>query len=624
MGGKIWIAAPLVLLALLLAFCGRTLEPARTTVASGGSEPASHTETAEEPACSPIGTNLAMPSYWSASSPFVDAMKPTFHFISGSSTAWEDDRELALDRHGWVKRLLPDQIARVFIFQSEQPHPTGRFTVLYEGEGHIDYHGTVRNLKRRPGHHTFDLDEGGLFLNITEVNPDDPIRDIRMLLPGGRCADDAFAYCEDDAACGDARCVPFVENYDEQPFHPQFLAELRPFRAFRFMDWMHTNREVAQEDGVDEPEPIRELSEYPVREDKSWRPVPIDVMVDLANQIGADAWFNMPHQASDDFVRRFARRVADRLRPDLRVYVEYSNETWNTIFDQHHWVNSRGCRTLSDAPREECDGDGDGALCEPDLTGAARKRCTLYGQRWLARRTAEVGRMWRAAFGPDADRRVVRVMGVQVGGSWWYEDVLRYEWNGEEPTYEAIDAIATAPYFSIPKAGTVDRLFARAPADGAKESRTYAMLTGTQESAHENVLQLVRRDMNTLLEPELRHLDLLAYEAGQGLQTYDPEQAKVYVEGNRDPRMRDVYREYLKHWTRLTGGSLLMHFSSASAYSDHGAWGAKEYQGQPREQAPKYDALVSYIERHPACGAKPPPAGRSGTPRSSAGPGAEH
>jgi hypothetical protein len=40
----------------------------------------------------------------------------------------------------------------------------------------------------------------------------------------------------------------------------------------------------------------------------------------------------MPHLADDDYHRQFASYVRDSLRPDVKVYVEWSNEVWHTGF----------------------------------------------------------------------------------------------------------------------------------------------------------------------------------------------------------------------------------------------------------------------------------------------------
>jgi hypothetical protein len=593
-----WVTRGMLVSLMAVGLCAQAGAPASPDE-NGPAEPRAEERAAP---CAPIGTNLTMPAYWTRSHPFVDLMKPSFRFTSGAPNAWDDGRALDVDESGWLRRLAPRQIARLMLLHGESPHPTGRFTVLYEGRGEMEYHGTVRNLKRAPGRDTFDLRPGGLFINITRVDPENPLREVRVLLPGGQCGDDPFAYCESDADCTAGACRPFEETHRDQPFHPQFLQEVRPFRALRFMDWMHTNREVAQEDGVAEPHPIRELREYPERDARAWRPVPIDVMVDLANLLGQDAWFNMPHTASDDFIRGFARRVRERLRPDLRVYVEYSNETWNTIFDQHHWVNARGCETLSKAPRKECKGEGNEDLCSPGVGEPAASRCVAYGRRWFGRRTVEMGRMWRRAFGDAGRERVRVVLGVQVNGRWWYEDVLREKLADGSHVYEHVDAVATAPYFSLPDASKVDDVFARVGRGRTPFAPdTFRVLAGAEGSPYGGVLDWIRSDARALRQRELQHLELVAYEAGQGLHHYDARIGKLFAAANRDARMRAVYRQYLDHWARLTGGGLLMHFSTSSAYNEHGAWGAKEHQGQARSEAPKYDALLNYIERHEGC-----------------------
>ena len=47
--------------------------------------------------------------------------------------------------------------------------------------------------------------------------------------------------------------------------------------------------------------------------------VAVEHMVLLANTIGANPWFCMPHMVDDDYVRRFATIVFNSLRPDVKV-----------------------------------------------------------------------------------------------------------------------------------------------------------------------------------------------------------------------------------------------------------------------------------------------------------------
>ena len=54
--------------------------------------------------------------------------------------------------------------------------------------------------------------------------------------------------------------------------------------------------------------------------------MPLEYMVQLANHVGAAPWFTLNHMADDDFHRQFAQQVKATLRPDVKVYVEWSNE----------------------------------------------------------------------------------------------------------------------------------------------------------------------------------------------------------------------------------------------------------------------------------------------------------
>ena len=65
-------------------------------------------------------------------------------------------------------------------------------------------------------------------------------------------------------------------------------------------------------------------------------------MIELANTLGADPWFNIPHTASDDWITQFATLVKTTLRPDVTVYIEWSNEVWNSLFAQYAYSAAKG------------------------------------------------------------------------------------------------------------------------------------------------------------------------------------------------------------------------------------------------------------------------------------------
>jgi hypothetical protein len=62
--------------------------------------------------------------------------------------------------------------------------------------------------------------------------------------------------------------------------------------------------------------------------------------------------------------------------------------------------------------------------------------------------------------------------------------------------------------------------------------------------------------------------------------------------------MKELYLKYLDAW-RTAGGQLFMHYLSCYRPSIYGRWGALEHLMQERTQAPKYDALMEFVEKHP-------------------------
>ena len=53
-----------------------------------------------------------------------------------------------------------------------------------------------------------------------------------------------------------------------------------------------------------------------------------------------DLWINVPAMANDDYIQNLAELIYQDLNPNLKVYVEYSNETWNDSFQQYNQVRT--------------------------------------------------------------------------------------------------------------------------------------------------------------------------------------------------------------------------------------------------------------------------------------------
>lgn len=472
-----------------------------------------------------LGINLAGIADWSTQHPFVDIFKTARPWIAQrQGAAWGEGGVLALTPEGWVARLDDGQYAETLMFSADpalNAGMDGRYVVLYDGTGTLEFSGaSIVNqtesrleLEARPS-------QGPVFLRLMATDPDDPLRNIRFLLAGSE------------------------STYQEQPFNPLFLERLAPFSALRFMDWMATNDSA-----------ITAWAERPQPSDASYalRGVPVEVMVQLANTLQADAWFTMPHLADDDYVRQFAAYVRDHLDETLRAYVEYSNETWNGQFQQAQYVSEQGL-ALGLAPGDPF----------------------WSGLRFHSQRAVQVFGLWEEAFG--GSERLVRVLASQAANAWTAEQIADFEGAAQQA-----DAIAIAPYFScddsydpqvaaLDVAGLLDRQMENVEAGGC----AYEYITAN--------LEIARR----------YGLALIAYEGGQHLaNSGDEALSERFIAANREPRMGEIYLAHLRAWREL-GGGLFMAFADIGQPSRFGSWGVLESLTQDPATAPKYQALLAF------------------------------
>jgi hypothetical protein len=506
---------------------------------------------------SPLGTNLEGLTDWSTEIPFADVFKSSRPWISASAGQWDDGRALDLDSHGWVRSLKPGQIARTLMLWEIPAHPGGKYVVRYDGQGKLHYHelSGARQIaaESRPGRDVIDVRHergaGGILLEIHETQPSNPIRNIRVYLPGGSCRHAAQRSCEADSDCAAETCLRFEDGGPR--FNPKFLERTRTYGVLRFMDWMSTNNSA-----------VRSWSERPELEDARWteRGVPAEVMVELANELGAHPWFTFPHRADDDYVRRFAETVRARLKPGLNPWFEYSNEVWNATFSQAKYAEQEGQRL----------GLGTG------LTA---------GLHFYSRRSLQIFEALERVFGGAG--RIRRVVATQAANAWTAETVLEFEGAARK-----VDALAIAPYFGM--------LADAENADKLRAMSAEALVRHIRAAIFPEVFGWMRQNARVA---DRFGVALVAYEGGQHFVAHpglvnDARLNELFDLLNRRPEMRALYLEYLRAW-REAGGTWLVHFVNCGRWTKWGRWGALEWIDQPQQAAPKYDALQSFIRENP-------------------------
>ncbi|GIW87609.1 MAG: hypothetical protein KatS3mg108_1933 [Isosphaeraceae bacterium] len=482
-----------------------------------------------------LGINLSGPADWSTELPILDVFRLSRPWISQREGApWGQGPPLQLDRNGWVQRLEPGCWAETLLCTIEGGHyPAGRYLVRYRGRGRIEFGGAARPVESAaPGQIVLDVEpaKGPIFLQIRETDPADPIRAIRVWVPA------AAASAPRDPAETKVIWSPSLDRW-------------RGLACVRFMDLQATNNSS-----------ISAWADRPTLDYATFAPkgVPLEALIDLANTLQIDPWFCIPHRADDDYVRRFATLVAERLAPGLKVFVEYSNEVWNNQFEQSRYAAERGLELkLGERPWDAA-------------------------WHFTAARSIEIFRICSEIVG---QRRLVRVLASQAANAYVSDQIL-----GFRNAAQHADALAIAPYVG----------FNVAP-DGEPPAAEVARWPLERLFDHLETVALpeVERWLADQKAVADRYqLPLIAYEAGQhlvGIQGAENNEdlTRLFHQANADPRMGRLYDRYFAAWERA-GGDLICHFSSVAAWSKWGSWGLLQWDDEDPAESPKFMAAMRW------------------------------
>ncbi len=486
----------------------------------------------------PLAINLDEFEFYSPYWPFTDAFKSARPWISqaiDNEEPFNTFETIPVTSEGWP--LPPSNLAAVNVLFRELDflYPEGVYTVFWEGSGTVEFtlDGTLIETVA-PGHARIDVEPTweGIGIKLYNVNPADPVRHIRVIMPG------------------------FESTWTTQTFHPDFLHEIEPFGVLRFMQWQETNFA-----------PTVDWSERTTPADYSQAAehgVAVEYLVELCNTADQGGWFSMPYLANDTFVREFAKYVAQNMEPELPVFIEYSNEVWNQDFLAYDHAEQQG------------------ALA--GLPGTAYEQAL----RWYSQRAVQIGEIWRQEFeavdGPAWSDRLVRAMGAQHANTFTSETVLDH--NGAAGQ---VDVLATAPYFGFAygdPANTVSTV--NTPIPQIIEDLLVEVQGPVAAKVAEHVAIASARNVELIAYEGGQHMNA----RGSGFN--NPVLVDKLAAINRDPGMFDVYVAYLNAWDQ-TGAGFMTPYSFIGPYSDYGSWGHKETLGQPLGEAHKFRALINYL-----------------------------
>lgn len=475
---------------------------------------------------------------------------------------------------GWVRSLRYDQQASTRMFVGDGHYPGGRYKVFYDGDGEIIFYNSNRIVGKKPGEIDLEVTptagpRSGIALIIQKTNPANPIRNIRVILPG------------------------YEKTYKTSPWYPPFLKTLKPFDTIRFMGWQAINFDTQREWSERRPPTYAtEASAATYAAGPDVRGVSFETIVALANELNENPWVSVPTYASDDYVRQMAKLFHETLKPNLHPMVEYSNETWNAGFATTFcYLREQAIALrLILAPGAACTKDDKGKLVIPPDAWTADGQWSFY-----ALRVSQIFDIWNAEYAADKDR-IVHVVAEWTGNPREIETVLSYGQSVNRLADKA-DVIATGayvepfgPWSPAIKSGkaTWEQVSKMAPAD---------LLKAMHDSIDADIAPGFRAARS---EAKRWGLGLVVYEGGDGNTAgpiwgpYRDTIMRLFNATARDPGMAGVYTHLLDAW-KASGGTLFNQFYDVGGYGRFGQWGALEYQDQDPATSPKYSALTDWI-----------------------------
>lgn len=322
----------------------------------------------------PLGTNLAAFSHGSTQWPLVNVFKMAAPWTSPNGQPVE------VDAHGNVKSLKEGQYAVTAIYTNGH-YPKGTYTLTWKGTGEFEANGPDKLTADGIGKALLEVSSTDqIVLRLKSIDSKDPVRDVRLVMPG------------------------YEETAESEPFHPVFLQRMSLYRVLRFAEWQAI-RTTNQKEWADRTQ--LDDSSYTLG-----KGAPYELMIDLANTKAAMPWFCVPRQASDDYVRQMATLIKERLKPELKVAIEFADGAFQL----------------------------NGELPQDDAKLQA-----------YAERSQQVFAIFENVFGGKA--RLVRILGTSTDAK-AVNTVL-----GWKRTASQADALAVQPWFGVEPAQNLDKWF---------------------------------------------------------------------------------------------------------------------------------------------------------------------
>lgn len=494
-----------------------------------------------------LGTNMADNAYYNPARPLVNQGKWLAPFVVGTIGTWDTGGSVSVDANGFPTGFSAPVVCNTTIYMYGG-HPNGTWTLTWTGPANaITVDGATNNANSC----------------VFTKSLTDQVFIVRLRASGIT-----------SIQCTHSSDTP------SNVFNPAFITKCQKYRILRLMNWCNPNYigwtpTWATRKTLDSYTNAR----YPGLVEgipQQMYEMPWEYCYLLGNAADRDIWICFHHLCSDSYVQDACQLIHANLKKGRKVYIEHSNECWNSAFKQNLYCRENGDMTDTDQYRR-------GFIYHMD-------------------RTAAIGNIAKA----NMPGRVVKtVFGVQSAGGVGFWD---YSASKIKPaSLAAIDVVSPAPYFGNYVASTdelrdlIVNAWNVSQADGVNEVfRQIRVHLDAADGPYAQMSEWAAKAKETGKE-------LIAYEGGQHLAlrgvdygSYAANVGQAMILANRDARMATLYTEYLNEWHYRSGASIMCHYTDVYTPQQlYGAWGAQEYEGESTSTALKYGAILAFTGQSP-------------------------
>lgn len=345
-------------------------------------------------------------------------------------------------------------------------------------------------------------------------------------------------------------------NVGVDRFYAPFVKLLAPFDTIRFMDFLATNGN-AQVNWTDRNGPTTRC--YDNGNGGCYE----DALA-LCKLAGKTPWLCVPCQANSQYLTNLIVLIQQTTTGP--VYVEWSNEIWNSAFPQ--WKQAMAL-----------------AAADKSLTfdGTTDPNILLY--RWMGKQAVQVGKAAMAAYGVN-DVRLCPIRPI-LAGQWGNPQVLQYALSYIASQYgppnKYIYATAIAPY------ATLSSAISTRIATGDPSVSEQQIVADWQASGISNASLANTGTAAFFAQAKQYSLHTRAYEFG-----FDTGQAQADLTQKfaaaHDPAIAPVLTNYVNNWW-AAGGQGLNWYTVTGADTSSGQWGLTTDTFDPTPA--KYQAATS-------------------------------